>query len=186
MKLVIIAGPPAVGKMTVGQELEKLTGLKLFHNHMSLELVNKFFDFGTPHLTRLDKEIRFSIFREIARSDLPGLIFTMVWAFDMKEDEEYINEMIAVFADRNPEVFIVELSADLDVRLIRNRHPHRLSHKESKNNLEMSERSLLHSEQEYRMFSLEGEFPDKRIFKIDNTHIAPEEVAQMIQREFGL
>ncbi|MEZ4829048.1 MAG: hypothetical protein R3C61_22595 [Bacteroidia bacterium] len=117
---------------------------------------------------------------------MPGLIFTMVWAFDMKEDEEYINEMIAVFADRNPEVFIVELSADLDVRLIRNRHPHRLSHKESKNNLEMSERSLLHSEQEYRMFSLEGEFPDKRIFKIDNTHIAPEEVAQMIQREFGV
>ena len=47
MKLIILFGPPAVGKMTVGQELEKITRLKLFHNHMSLELVNQFFDFGT-------------------------------------------------------------------------------------------------------------------------------------------
>ena len=39
MKLVIIIGPPAVGKMTIGQALEKITDLKLFHNHMSIELV---------------------------------------------------------------------------------------------------------------------------------------------------
>jgi len=32
VKLVIIFGPQAVGKMTVGQELEKITGLKLFHS----------------------------------------------------------------------------------------------------------------------------------------------------------
>ena len=44
MKFVVIFGPPAVGKMTVGQELAKLTGLKLFHNHMTIELVLNFFD----------------------------------------------------------------------------------------------------------------------------------------------
>ena len=43
MKFVIIVGPHAVGKMTVGQELEKITGLKLFHNHMTIELVSPFF-----------------------------------------------------------------------------------------------------------------------------------------------
>lgn len=31
--LVIILGPHAVGKMTVGQELAKITDLRLFHNH---------------------------------------------------------------------------------------------------------------------------------------------------------
>ena len=35
MKFVIIFGPPAVGKMTVGYELAKFTGLKVFHNHMT-------------------------------------------------------------------------------------------------------------------------------------------------------
>ena len=39
MKLVLIIGDGAVGKMTVGQELTKITDLRLFHNHMSIELV---------------------------------------------------------------------------------------------------------------------------------------------------
>lgn len=42
MKLVLIFGPQAVGKMTVGQELAKITGLKLFHNHMTIDLVSNF------------------------------------------------------------------------------------------------------------------------------------------------
>ena len=36
MKLVLIIGSNAVGKMTVGQELTKITDLRLFHNHMTL------------------------------------------------------------------------------------------------------------------------------------------------------
>lgn len=49
MNLVIIFGPHAVGKMTVGQELAKLTGYKLFHNHMTIEVVAALFD-QDPHL----------------------------------------------------------------------------------------------------------------------------------------
>ena len=51
MKLVILFGPQAVGKMTVGQELAKQTGLKLFHNHMTIDLVSNFFDYGTVELS---------------------------------------------------------------------------------------------------------------------------------------
>jgi adenylate kinase family enzyme len=36
--LVFIVGPPAVGKMTVGYELAQRTGLKLFHNHHTIDL----------------------------------------------------------------------------------------------------------------------------------------------------
>ena len=41
MKFIIITGPQAVGKMTVGQELVKITNLKLLHNHMTIELLTK-------------------------------------------------------------------------------------------------------------------------------------------------
>jgi hypothetical protein len=51
MKFVLIFGPQAVGKMTVGQELEKITELKLFHKHMSIEFV-------TPRLERNRSENR--------------------------------------------------------------------------------------------------------------------------------
>ena len=43
MKLVLIIGAGAVGKMTVGQELMKITNLRLFHNHMMIEPVLEIF-----------------------------------------------------------------------------------------------------------------------------------------------
>ncbi len=33
MKFILLFGPQAVGKMTIGQELAKITDLKLLHNH---------------------------------------------------------------------------------------------------------------------------------------------------------
>lgn len=43
MKLVFLFGNTAVGKMTVGQELMKITDLRLFHNHMTIEPVIEIF-----------------------------------------------------------------------------------------------------------------------------------------------
>lgn len=186
MKLVILFGPPAVGKMSVGQELAKLTGLKLFHNHMSLELVNSFFDFGTPEFNRLDKTIRFSIFKEVAKSDLEGLIFTIVWAFNEKKDEAYMNEIVDIFEKEGTEVCFVELKADLEERLKRNKQENRLLHKPSKRNLENSEMWLLDSEKRYRMHTQGNDLSDQALFKLDNTHISPEEAARLIVDYFKL
>ena len=61
--LVIILGPHAVGKMTVGQELTKITPLRLFHNHMSIELTRKIFKRSEPEWQILNSTIR----REISR-----------------------------------------------------------------------------------------------------------------------
>jgi len=188
MKLVIITGPPAVGKMTVGQELIKITDLKLFYNHMSLELVNQFFDFGTPPFKRLDKLIRFGVFEEVAKSDLKGIIFTLVWAFDLKEDEEYVDEIITIFQKekKDIEVHIVELKAEVKERLRRNKTENRLQHKPTKRDVEASDKRLLYHEDKYRLNSLDGELPHKNIFKIDNTHLEPEEVAIKIKEHFNL
>jgi shikimate kinase len=37
MKLLFLFGDAAVGKMTIGQELMKITNLRLFDNHMTIE-----------------------------------------------------------------------------------------------------------------------------------------------------
>jgi tRNA uridine 5-carbamoylmethylation protein Kti12 len=186
MKLVIICGPPASGKMTVGQELKKITGYKLFFNHMSLELVNQFFDFGTSNFKNLDKKIRFDIFEEVAKSEIPGLIFTLVWAFNEKEDEEYINMIIDIFKNRNPKVCLVELDCELEERLKRNRTDNRLSHKPSKRDVNISDKLLLSEDKLYRMNSLDGEFPEEKIMKIENTRKTAKEVAEMIIEHYEL
>lgn len=186
MKLVIIIGPPAVGKMTVGIALEKITKLKLFHNHMSIELVNKFFDFGTEAFERLDKVIRFETFKEIANSKLEGVIFTIVWDYDFKEDEQYIDDIIDIFKKKESQVCLIELQANLEDRLKRNKQEDRLKQKPSKRNVEMSEKSLLYFEHNYRMESKEGEFANKQIYKINNTDISAKKVAGMIKEKFYL
>jgi hypothetical protein len=98
--LVFLIGPPAVGKMTVGLALQDLTGLRLFHNHLSIEAVLPIFPFGSKPFSRLVGEFRVRIFEEVAESDLPGLIFTYVWAFDQPEDRHFVEKVKQIFEVR--------------------------------------------------------------------------------------
>lgn len=74
--LIIILGPHAVGKMTVGQELAKITKLRLFHNHMSIELTRKLFNYSEREWRVLNETIRQTVFGLFAKGDFPGIIFT--------------------------------------------------------------------------------------------------------------
>ena len=67
MKFVILFGPLAVGKMTVGQELEKITDLKLFHNHMTIELVLPFFDMYSSSFNKLVNSFRMQLFKKLLK-----------------------------------------------------------------------------------------------------------------------
>jgi len=98
--LLFVVGPPAVGKMTVGREITKRTGLRLFHNHLPAELVLPFFDFGSPAFDRLVDRFRRHLIEEVAASDLPGLIFTYVWAYDLPGEQETLERYARPFQQR--------------------------------------------------------------------------------------
>lgn len=186
MKFVLIFGPPAVGKMTVGQELAARTGLKLFHNHMTIDLVSNFFDYSSPAGKRLVGLFRRELFREIAASDLPGVIFTYVWAFDHDSDRAYVDEIGGLFEASGGTSYWVELAADQAERLTRNRHPHRLAHKWTKRDVDASERGLIDADAAYRMNSVPGEITRENYLRIDNTHRSAPECAALIKTTFAL
>ncbi len=186
MKLVIIFGPQAVGKMTVGHELEKITGLKLFHNHMSIEFVSPFFNYGTETGKRLVKMFREEIFKAVADSDLEGMIFTYLWYFDQKTDSDYIENVVKIFREKGAEIYYVELEAEMGERIRRNRMDHRLNHKPTKRDILWSESQLKKSIQEHRTNSNLGEIKEKNYFRIDNTNVDPVTVAQKIKSAFNL
>ncbi|MCL2461125.1 MAG: AAA family ATPase [Defluviitaleaceae bacterium] len=186
MKFVLIFGPQAVGKMTVGQELEKMTGLKLFHNHMTIELVSPFFSYGTDEGKRLVNLFRREIFEAVSKSDLYGLIFTWVWAFDEKGDWDYVEDVCGLFESRGAEIYFVELKADLEERAARNKTPNRLANKPTKRDLEVSERRFYSMESKYRLNSYEGEITRKNYICIDNTSAAADAVAKQIKETFSL
>ncbi|KAB2441151.1 AAA family ATPase [Bacillus luti] len=186
MKFVIVFGPQAVGKMTVGHELEKITDLKLFHNHMTIDFVSPFFDYSTKEAKRLVSLFRNELFEEVSKSNLYGMIFTYVWAFDLQSDWEYINHIVSIFESKGGTVYFVELEADLDERLERNKSPHRLEHKPKKRDIEWSERNLKETLQKHRLNSLHGEIKNEEYIKINNTHVTAREVAKMIKEKFKL
>ena len=185
MKFVVIFGPPAVGKMSVGYELSKLTGFRLFHNHMTIELVLNFFDFGKPQFQTLVSEFRQRVFEEAAASDLPGLIFTYVWALDHESDRKFVERSCDIFRDQGADVYFVELEADLEERLKRNETEFRLSRKPSKRNIKGSRALLLEHDEKYRLNSDGDSFLEDNFLKIDNTDLPAEKAARMIVDEFG-
>jgi hypothetical protein len=184
--LVVLTGPPAVGKMATGMALSQITGFPLFHNHMSVELVLPFFPFGSSPFVRLVGEIRRRIFEEVSQSPHEGLIFTWAWALDEPEARDFIDEAMEIFAARGGRTVFAELRADLENRLRRNRTELRLQEKPSKRDVVASEARLLAADDRYRMNS-DGDFPFPDLhLSVDNSHLEPEEVAARIARHFNL
>lgn len=184
--LVVLFGPPAVGKMTVGLELADRTGLLLFHNHMSIEPALKLFPFGSPPFNRLVSSFRDQVFDEVVRGDGPGLIFTYVWALDEPGDRRFVDGLVARFEAKKARVHFVELFASLEERLRRNRTELRLAEKPSKRDVEASERRILENEQRYRL-NTDGDFvyPERHL-RIDSTHREASDVADEIVARRGL
>jgi AAA domain len=184
--LVFIVGPPAVGKMTVGHELAQRTGFKLFHNHHTIDLALRFFPFGTPPFHRLLREFRRRIFEEVAASDLPGLIFTYVWAFDDPRDEAAVEEWASIFRARGGRVVFVELESSQAERLRRNETEFRLAEKPFKRDVEQSRRQLLELDAKYQLSS-GGKFDERPdYFRVDNTTLTAEQVAYRVIERFAL
>ena len=183
MKLVFLIGDAAVGKMTVGQELMKQTGLRLFHNHMMIEPVIEIFGAFNGHATQQLREV---IFHEFSKSDNKGMIFTYLWAFDMQSDWDYVAHVSDIFRQQGAEIYYVELIAPQEVRLQRNETDNRLAHKASKRDLEASRARLLRDDANYRCVSLPGEIPFENYLRIDNSEISAETAAKMIREHFAL
>lgn len=186
MKLVIIFGPHAVGKMTVGQELAKITELKLFHNHMTIEIVADLFANVPNERSRLINLFRHEIFEAFSKTEEYGMIFTYMWAFDSQNDWDYINNLETMFKSRGAEVYFVELEADYDLRIERNKTENRLFNKPTKRNIEQSEERFRKLEDKYRLNSLDGEINKENYLKINNTNLEPDIVAKMIKDRFKL
>lgn len=184
--LLFVVGPPAVGKTTVRQAVAERTGLRLFHNHLSIELALRYFDFGTPGFRRIDGTIRRMVVEEVAASDLPGLVFTYVWAFDDPGDHEAVEAYARPFREVGGRVLFLELEAPQSERLRRNVSESRLAEKPSKRNLESSQRSLLELDARYQLNS-GGMFDERNDYlRLDNTHKAPGQIADEVIAHFGL
>jgi hypothetical protein len=192
MELVIVFGPAAVGKMTVGHALCELTGFKLFHNHATIEPVLGIFPFGSAPFGRLVSEFRRRIIEEAAGSDLPGLVFTYIWDLDDADDTDSVASYIRIVERAGGRARLVELYADQDERLARNGTEFRLAQKASKRDLEFSRRNLLAIDADHTLNTggprtkAEDLIEQHDHVRIDNTNLTPTLAAGQIIKAFYL
>lgn len=107
MKLIFLYGPPAVGKLTVARELATLTGIPLFHNHLTVDLVTSLFPFGTEPFIQLREEIWLAAFAEAARQNL-SLIFTFNPERTVRH--HFIDDAVRVVEASGGTVLFIELT----------------------------------------------------------------------------
>jgi hypothetical protein len=109
MKLLFIYGRPAVGKLTIAREVAALTGGRLFHNHLAVNLALSVYDFGTPGFIALREKVWNDVFRRALADRLPLLIFT--FNPENTVSQSYIDGLFAEVAAARGEVIPVELFA---------------------------------------------------------------------------
>lgn len=168
MKLVFIHGAPAVGKLTVARELASLTGFRLFHNHLTVDLVSSLFDFGSEPFVLLREQIWLAAFAEAARTDA-SLIFTFNPERTVRD--RFVRDAIDVVESAGGRVIYVELTcaeAELERRI---------------EDASRKEFGKLASVEQYRSLKDAGAFHFPKLpngITLDTTNQLPVETARLI------
>lgn len=181
MKLVIIYGPPAVGKLTVAKALAEATGLKLLHNHLVSDLVLSVFDRNTSTAMNLNAYIKNLIFETAAKRKQKGVITTFLYDSNKKNHiEKWCRDCFKIMHKYKAKVFLVRLSCDIETLKLRVVNPSRIGTRKI-----TSTEKLIQIVKEENSF---GEIPENiaESLHIENTNIDPSDVARMIKSRYGL
>lgn len=182
---VFIIGAPASGKMTIGQELSKLTGATLFFNHQPIDFALEIYQDFTEEMWEFVRGIYFSFLGTSARNRR-SVILTGVIDFSNQYNLMYLKEIQNLLDDYHQEILFVELETGLEERLRRNRTENRLKHKPLKRHIEVSEKEILETAE---TLQLNSQFQPNELhhyFKINNTNLSAEEVAKQIQNKIKI
>jgi chloramphenicol 3-O-phosphotransferase len=169
MKLIFIHGAPAVGKLTVARELAALTGFRLFHNHLTVDLVSSLFPFGSEPFILLREQIWLAAFAEAARQNL-SLIFTFNPERSVRE--RFIQDTIELVQAEKGQVVFVELTCaenELERRI---------------EDASRQEFGKLDKVEQYRSLKASGAFEFPKLpegLSVDTTNRSPSDSVQLIR-----
>jgi shikimate kinase len=175
MRLIFIYGPPASGKLTVASELAKLTGFKLFHNHVSIQFVQSIFEFGTKTFSRLTNKYRLEMIEEATKEEI-DTIFTFVYS--KGEDDKFVKRVLQEVRSYGGQVCLVRLYCERK-ELVR-----RVKASERRRMGKVGSEKLLSDL--FRRYKLDLEIPFQKSLSIDTTNQTPRSVAKSIASRYRL
>lgn len=181
---LFIIGAPASGKMTIGQELSRLTGSTLFYNHQAIDFALEIYQDYTEEMWEFVRGITFSFLGASARNQR-SVILTDVIDFSNQYQLLYLKQIQDLLDNFHQEILFVELETSLEERLRRNQTENRLKYKPLKRHIEVSEREILETAETLQLNSQHQPNELHHYFKINNTNLSAEEVAKQIQNKMN-
>ena len=175
MKLIVIHGPPAAGKLTIANALSLRTWFKVFHNHLTIDCTEPVFEFGSDAFWDINLRLRIEVIAEAARQGI-DLIHTFVYA--KGQDDEQFRELIAAAENNGGEVHTVLVHCRNEIRKQRIVSEHRFRMKK------LTDPDSVDTSQERN--DLLSALPGRETLEIDTSDISPDESATLIIRHFGL
>ena len=119
MRLIVIYGQEATGKLTIAKALAAKTGFKLFHNHLSVDVANSLYQYGAAEYDELVFAVRLLVFESAATHGVDGLIFT--WAYTHPQCFDQYLKILSVVEPYGAEVHLVHVhcsQASLETRVL--------------------------------------------------------------------
>lgn len=175
MKLILIYGSPAVGKLTTANEIAKHTDFKVFHNHLTISAVKPVFEFGTAPFWKLVHLFRVETIAEAARENV-NLIYTFCYA--KTEDDAHIAEVTKTVEENGGEICFVLLTAEK--RVIERRVL------EDSRKIHGKLGSLENLQATWEKYDLFSPVPLRESLIIDNSNLSAAQTAQKIITHFDL
>ena len=175
MNAVVLYGPPAVGKLTVGRALRELTGYRLFHNHLTIDIGLAVFD-DVENIRSLVRRLRLDVFAAAASGGVAGVIFT--YAYRVEDGGPFLDDLVTLVTDAAGHVRFVQLTCDqaeLERRVI---SPSRQGTEKLTDVTKL--RATLASDDVF------ASVPGHESLVVDNSSMSPREVAALIAKRFGI
>jgi len=175
MKLIIIHGPPAAGKLTVANALSMRTWFKVFHNHLTIDCTEPVFGFGTDVFWDINLKLRCEVIAEATRNDI-DLIHT--FCYEKGKDDQRFRDLIAAAEDNGGEAHTVLVHCRDDVRKDRIVAESRVRMRK------LTDPDSVETSQQRN--DLLSPLPGRETLVIDTSDISPDESATRIIEYFGI
>lgn len=175
MKLILIYGVPAVGKLSVAKKISKLSGYKNFHNHLSIELARSLFEFRSKNFYDYSDDICYDYLRRAAKN---GINLIMTFCYNHPDGGYFMRKVIRIINKNGGKICFVHLHASKNELIKRVSMKSRIRY-----NKITSKKVLLKLLKEY---DFQTSFKNTNTLLIDNTKLSVKDTARAILHHFNI
>lgn len=177
MKLIILYGAPAAGKLTIAQKLAEIADVKVFDNHRIIDVVQPIVPRAYDHFVELIYSLQYEVLS--AAMNMPdNVVFTLGYAADAPTDPPFLQKLIDTAKSSGAEVYPYFLHCNKDDLLARVANDSRLHH--GKITTQATMQSVMEK------YDFDTLLPGYEHLTIETDKVSPEDAASRIKNEAGL